>query len=167
MKIFSIFKGLCRPNPHCSLPILYSLVFPLFRPKIKKIRKNLHFLEFSQYFFKVLLILMHFLKNSPNLRALPNNIISFRPSKIGPLNIRWTPSTEKSRVNYCKRNTILLEVIGKPNRFSWKLINYPYRNEKFSRRLKQSNSVHPSSRNRFWWRKYNKFLIYLEWNLLI
>ena len=46
----------------------------------------------------------YFWKITSNFRDFPNSKISFRPSKIGLLpNIWWTPSTEKSCLNYwCK-----------------------------------------------------------------
>ena len=60
------------------------------------------FLELSQYFFNFLLILMHIFEKLPQILGLWL-IVKFRFTleKSDPPNILWTPSTEKSCINYC------------------------------------------------------------------
>ena len=69
--------------------IAFSIILIFLSKSEQKIHeifeKSLNSFNFSRIFsFTFLLILMHFLKMTLNLRVLPNSKISFRPSKIGP-----------------------------------------------------------------------------------
>ena len=65
--------------------------------KLKNFMKYLHFfLEFSQYFFNFLLILMHIFEKVPRILGLcPIVKIRSTLEKSDPPNILWTPLNRK------------------------------------------------------------------------